>query len=244
MKKLIVFALALAVLAPLTLHAEGTIRGTLAGTLASTGGGGGSCGSSFEVCSTFGDLTGWTQSSGTWTADGVLHKTAGGDQMLLYSTALTHQYRQYVIMKITYWSTSTGNYPYIGPLIGSSAGSGLAFAAYFFSGGNPCVGWHYFNGTAYGGSLGGPGSVSPLPGTDIYVATEKQGDPGASTTFRTWTWSTNPGERANWGTPDIEGTGDPGITVSGSHVGIVASTDTDDMVRIDDFKAGSSASAP
>ncbi len=244
MKRLIVLALVLAALAPLTLHAEGTIRGTLAGTLASSGGGGGGCGSSFEVCSTFSDLSGLTQKTGTWTGDGTLHKTAGNDQIIMFNTPLTNQYRQYVKMKITYWSTSTGNFPYIGPLIGSSAGTGFAFVIYFFAGGNPCAGSYYFDGPAYGYNLGTPGSVSPLPGTDIYVAAEKQGDPGASTTLRIWTWSTDPGERSNWGTPDIEGTGDPGITVSGSHVGVVFSTDVDNMVSVDDFYAGSSAVAP
>ena len=196
----------------------------------------------FEIYSNCDNPAEWIQDSGSWTIDGTITKTAGDDHALRYHRPLEHSYRQFGKYKIVSW-TRSANYPYHGILMRSGASSGWRYFLWGFDDDTAHVSTFDWNTWDENPDVEYD-IMFPDFAADIWCGFEVEGI-GNDTVWRFWTWSSDPGNRSDWGTAQSSLIGNPSNPANnGLYVGICQATTAVGVISVDQFYAGSSGVAP
>ena len=196
--------------------------------------------SDFEYEIAFDNTTGWTViNGGAWTMNGTATPPSGWDQSLVYSGgALSNANRQYIKAEVI----TGGSNEYVLLLRVPSGGTGRAYGLDFeFGSTNATVSG--INSGLWVESFGSANTMDQTITDGVWCGFEVEGTGSGTTTFRGWTWTSNPGNRSAWGPADFTITPSIGhLSDSATYFGIQSGQSADS--EYDNLSAGSSASAP
>jgi hypothetical protein len=202
------------------------------------------CGN-FEVCSTFSNLDDFfplTQLFPGFSASGTLSVVESVDRWILHLIPLANSYRQYAKVKIDTY-TGSGDYPWMGLVFRSGFPGTYKYIMWFGKGDK--MSWSSAIGNRVVGNISANNTLSSYA-TGNWIGAEVE-NTGNNTVVRAWRWTSDPGDRGSWGTAGLTLTTDPGTSAADSqkYVGVGMGNISASLTsRLDNFYAGSSASAP